>query len=800
MLLMFTAVGSYGQPGVAVKMASYMEEHPSCNLYVHADRNVYAPGDTIWFKSYMLSAHKSEVMYVRVVDARRQTLVAKQFPVYDLRSDGWIPLPDTAVAGPYFLYGFTDLMINFSPEDAFVMPLRIVPNTERRVELEAFATNGDAIERGAKTTIGIRARDQKGPLVKASGVYTVWVGDSSVKTGRIKTNEKGAAEVQFTYPRLPDSASVRFEVFLTEAKSPARLLLNLRHEGNQASIRVFPEGGRLVAGVLNNVVFEATDANKNPVTAVLKLLRGNKVLDSVQTDGNGLGRMSFVPLQGVMDSLMVTENNRMRKIALPREPVTSGYMLRVSGNDTVVIFNVGMPGSVELVLRSFNKVLWSRSVQVAAGDSLRLVLPADSMPRGVLSLAVLGAGGIAEAERYFMHDPGKGGASVVNVEIAKVRFGAHHRVKATVTVSDQDHHGIKANLSVAVVAAQTLERGHYPTITQGYYYHHLRKVPGIVLDAKQGGVLDQFLITQSWKGYGWGSIVGYRPSGTLQLLSAPGEVYGKVTAKHRKASKVSDLMILSGGGSGIVPVNGEGRFSIPPEDLFARGNDRKYLVLGRDFRQDHDIELGSHAGLFDEGVRSGSLLHFSMPFSTMAVYRPDTFRIFNNEIRLQEVVVKSGKKWEVPITEQYGGGLDYVCKYLVLNCPMHTQDRSHAPKKGLVYRYENALIIYNGAGQRFTMAPKGSFGGAPPPPPSGFLLPEISSPLPFYNPDYSVDPPVGADIRTTLFWAPNLNTGEEGKTSFDFFTSDISGNYIIVIQGVEMETLNPVCYMYNLEL
>jgi hypothetical protein len=40
------------------------------------------------------------------------------------------------------------------------------------------------------------------------------------------------------------------------------------------------------------------------------------------------------------------------------------------------------------------------------------------------------------------------------------------------------------------------------------------------------------------------------------------------------------------------------------------------------------------------------------------------------------------------------------------------------------------------------------------------------------------------DTRHVLCWSPNIQTDNQGKSSIDFFTSDISGRYKVVIQGI----------------
>ena len=57
----------------------------------------------------------------------------------------------------------------------------------------------------------------------------------------------------------------------------------------------------------------------------------------------------------------------------------------------------------------------------------------------------------------------------------------------------------------------------------------------------------------------------------------------------------------------------------------------------------------------------------------------------------------------------------------------------------------------------------------------------------FYSPMYDVTPNNKPDLRTTVFWSPNLITDEKGAIKFDYFNTDQAGNYRIVIEGFDEE-------------
>ena len=59
----------------------------------------------------------------------------------------------------------------------------------------------------------------------------------------------------------------------------------------------------------------------------------------------------------------------------------------------------------------------------------------------------------------------------------------------------------------------------------------------------------------------------------------------------------------------------------------------------------------------------------------------------------------------------------------------------------------------------------------------------------FYSPNYN-DPKINTeipDLRSTIFWKPNIITDSNGKASVEFFNADGIGNYIITIEGLNLD-------------
>jgi hypothetical protein len=63
----------------------------------------------------------------------------------------------------------------------------------------------------------------------------------------------------------------------------------------------------------------------------------------------------------------------------------------------------------------------------------------------------------------------------------------------------------------------------------------------------------------------------------------------------------------------------------------------------------------------------------------------------------------------------------------------------------------------------------------------------VQAPREFYQPKYDTKAEIASrlpDFRNLLYWAPDVTTDAKGKSKIDFFTSDQSGIYRIVVQGM----------------
>jgi uncharacterized protein YfaS (alpha-2-macroglobulin family) len=60
----------------------------------------------------------------------------------------------------------------------------------------------------------------------------------------------------------------------------------------------------------------------------------------------------------------------------------------------------------------------------------------------------------------------------------------------------------------------------------------------------------------------------------------------------------------------------------------------------------------------------------------------------------------------------------------------------------------------------------------------------------FYSPLYETEDQISSrvpDFRNVLYWSPGIHTNAQGEAEINFFSSDLKGKYIAVLQGLNAD-------------
>lgn len=766
------------------EMWGYVREHPTTNLFVHTDKNIYSPNERIWLKAYVLSGDiaDNKVLYVRLADEKKKTVITSQFPVYSLLANGDILLPDTLKDGKYFMYAYADRMINFSEKDVFVQPIMVYKN-KKKWRAEAYVIDTSKLVSGEKVEMLVRLKQNNDLVKNVKGRYQLLDGVNVVKQGGLKTNIVGEAFIAFTYPAIGADKTLNAVITFSDENDFEEVTVNLRHSGNRLKANFYAGGGHLIENITNRLAVEVLDANGFPVVTPVKLLADSVVQQTATADSFGIAVFSFVPAREKKYSLELSNNGRVEVVPLRQSIEKKGYLMdaRVIDNACHVhLHNYGYGDSITLVLRSFEDVLWAMGVQLADKQKTEIVIPLDSFQRQVLSVAVIGTENQLLAEQLFLYKPVKDAQLTVKTD--KLWYETRKKVTVEVTAKDANGYPLMTNFSVAAVEINTIDSAVLPNIVNAGLFKDVGFKSQYLMHYKTAAdVTNRLLLTKTWNNYHWQNILPFTPTGRFRMYRNTHGVVGAIKTISNKGNvNIKELPIISKSDLVMIPVSEDGAFDIPSDLLISPRNETKNLVLGTDYYYKYTINFKNYEQQFDNALYKTDVFNFPKVFTGLSKYKMEKLEKLTDPHQLQNVIVRVIKDLPWGATNYFSTTCnDYVCFNNIFNCANHATGGAPAVL-GEIYSYKGNRIVYRGCGNGLDDKK------------SVIPLKLVATPNNFQVIDFEKEPSSEKETRTTIYWNPNVFTDKDGKASFTFFTNDVTGEFKIILQGVTMRGMLPV--------
>jgi hypothetical protein len=768
---------------------AYGQESPTTHLYVHLDKNIYMPGETIWLKAYFPSSSQlqNDALYVRLVNDAKKTVLEKEFPAYDIRSNGDITLPDSLKEGTYQLYAYTDKMINFDVHDVFSQEIKVVANAGSRLRLSANVIDTVALQPQKNVQV-LCALTSNGKAVKdAKGTYNLKREDGRIiSQGKLVTDDLGNAVISFVYPAINPLESLKINAQFSKDNSAAELILNLPPIDRQVVIEADAEGGNLVQNIASKILIETKDKQGQPVSVPVLLKKGDIGIAKTITNTRGMGVLSFTPHRGESYSIVASQGATVEKKPLSIPILPAGWtiaMRNIDNKPTVIIYNQGMPDHSMLVMRSLQEIIWYKEISVKSGDSLSIVLPHTDTIKQVLDLALFDGNGKLCNERLFLSH--KQENYQVAFKLEKTTYGLREKVRVTLKVTDAQGNPVESNLSVAAVSQKALIENTYKTILNASYSNLNKPDQSYQIYNDQEKDFNDFLISKNWWRNSWPEILSYQPKGNVSVMANTAGVFGHVKPKNPKRSvKIQNLFLFTSAGPRPVQIQPNGNFSIPASDLVAEQDKSNYILVNEDFRNQYNIEVKNYTLDADARITKSGIL--DKPIEYLTATKPPLIPPVTGMINLKEVRITSKRSEDDAFTFHKFENIDpryckdYVCQFGTLNCAEHPTGGT-PPVLGQSYPYKGrGGYVYTHCILSDTV------------PSNSFMIKTINSARDFPFQDYEKNPNSTPEFLSTMYWNPNITTNKAGEASFEFYTSDLKGTFKIIAQGLEINSARAI--------
>ena len=769
MALLATSMASAQQAGLDSlqrKFDRYRISHLQEKLYAHLDQSLYLTGETMWFKLYLVDGARhtpsdiSKVAYLEVIDKDKQTVVQTKVALQHGVGNGSVFLPASITSGNYVVRVYTHWMKNFAPEFYFHTPITIV-NTFRKLDLD-------------KPTVS-------------------------------------APDIQF-----------------------------------------FPEGGNLLNGVPGKVAFRVTDkTGKGLISKGALLNQQNDTIARFEPHKFGIGNFSFTPLPGMEYRAVITDDQgRKNTVKLPAA-LEAGYALQVKDSTSdlvsVKIIQKGIvsPASVVYLFVHARNVVSTASLYFLQHGEVTLALPKKTMLPGISHITLIDSDLHPQCERLYFTQPDK--KLTLGAEISQAQFGIRRKVSVDLTAQNAQHQPVLSNLSVAVYKTDSLQgplqQDIYPFLWLSSDLKGTVESPEYYMEGTDALATDNLMLTHGWRRFNWNEVLGTAPAltfvpeyrghlitghiadpaggvarGITTYLSAPSKKIQLYTSvSNNKGEVYYEVRDFIGPKKIVVQTNTEkdslsvGRITIdnPFSDKFAPLKlapftfsvaSEKRLLSRNMSMQVQDIFYQDRAALANAvkdssnfyGKPDASYLlddytRFTVMEEVMREYVPgvlvrkrkDGFHFLNLNDAHKSVftddplVLLDG----VPVFD-----IDKIMdfdplKVKKLDVFTHRYYLGNVSMTGLV-----SYTTYGGDLAGFVLDPRSVVMNY-----EGLQLQRE-----FYSPPYDTPKQRESrwpDQRNVLFWAPQVVT-QDGKQHLEFYTSDVAGDYNIVIRGMTADGLS----------
>lgn len=720
-------------------------------IFVHTDKEFYQAGEILWFRLYALDGyfHKparlSKIGYVELIDASNRQVLNAKVSLDSSAGEGSFNLPSNILTGNYLLRAYTRWMKNFSAEFYFEKSITII-NTEAR---------------------------------------------RSAPADRVSNNRV---------------------------------------------IAFFPEGGNLLAGIPNKVGFSIKDVYGQGTSGEGTVTDdSNMQVINFKTSEFGLGVFTFTPQAGKKYSAVVrlSDGDSIRQ-SLP-ELFTEGYAmsLQPKGNAINITVHSTSNDTLFLVVQTRGML---KSVQQKRSENGVAVFNVEvqKLGDGISQFTIFNNQRQPVCERLYFKYPSKNLS--LNIQLNKDEFGPRQKVTADISLPENAD---KADLSFAVHRIDSLVEGTSNGIVEYLWLTSdltgLIESPGYYFSENHHEAIDNVMLTHGWRRFTWKNVMtNKKPVIRYEPEIRDHIVQGKIININTNALGANVQGFISVPGKPAVFENSlsdlSGKIRFEPKNFYGDGE----MIAQTNFITDNlykvDIE-NPFSTDFSSRKPAPFKTSFSYPSTVLKQYisaqvqqvffagkaeesgpdvPPPFYQQASSEYILsnytqfttmEEVlreyvkpvgVTRQGKSFHayvynentrMPFTENPLVLLDGIPvfddKKLMDYDPLKLEKIDIVTKKYFLSESSYGGIInmltYKGTAEGYELDPNATVLNY-----NGLQLKRE-----FYSPVYET--PVEQnnhlpDFRNVLYWQPRVKTSN-GKAHLEFFTSDLSGEYEIILQG-----------------
>jgi len=763
-IYLFNVLQAFGQQNLNNIQSAFHEYNSRAlteKIFTHTDKNLYLAGEIIWFKLYVVSGDDnkaidlSKVAYVEILDKDQRSVLQTKIALDKGTGNGSLYIPLSFNSGVYRLRAYTNWMKNFDAGYYFEKPVAIVNSLKNLNKQAELSRNFD--------------------------------------------------------------------------------------------LQFFPEGGNLVQGIQSKVAFKIVDQSGKGIDCKGSVVnKNNDTVATFQTFKFGIGNFDFTPEGGdnyrAIVKLPDTTFTRELPAALEQGYVlklnsTSGSQLRLS-----VTTNIKSAGIVYLFVhtRQISKIS-ERGILVNGVGEFNI--DKNKFEDGISHITIFDQNNLPVCERLYFIQPRQ--KLIIEPTLEQQEINSRKKVKLTVNSADESKRSVPADISVSVYRVDSLQSNNEAIDSYLWLTSDLRgtiESPGYYLSERNPEVdeaTDNLMLTHGWRRFTWQNVLEMTKPDYSFVPEYKGHIiYAKVTNIKNTMPAADVLAYLSVPGPRVQLYNSKsdstGIVRFYTKDFYGPNE----IVLQTDAKDSiYKIEL---VDPFSDKISPKSLPAFELSENMKSIISD-----YNLSMQVQNSFVSEKlKQFDAPVIDSNAFFGNPDIQYLLDNytrfSTMEEVLREYVYEVLVRRQKENFHLVVSDVDNKiFLDDPLTLINGIPVFDPNKVIKydplkvkkiaivkrkyfygpsifngilnfvtyqpdPSILSDLKpvvleyeglqyqreFYSPVYETQEQISSrlpDFRNVLYWSPGIHTDAQGKAEINFFTSDLKGKYIAVLQGMNVD-------------
>lgn len=801
--------------------------------YLQTDKPIYLPGDDVWIKGWIVNGANmptilSQKANLIITKPDGSTLFDKTIKLENGSLSESITLQKNLKGGIYKIRLKTSWMSEMSTPNEYTKEFIIQKYDPPRI-LMYMELDKESYGPGDQVIVDFNAKSLKdNPIAEVNVRYDVFVEGKVVQKVYDSTNSKGWSKAKFKVPNDINSSNLSVNAKINYRNQIESVSKRVPIIIENIDLQFFPEGGDLINNFNNTIAFKALAENGEPADVSGEIIdaNGNKIT-SFESAHDGMGILEFIPKNTAFYLAKICspyESTQPIPIHFSRSNRCKLSIPNITHESIDVHILGNLEENLQLQLSNSYKELWKQTLNSRASKS-EFQIPISKYPRGIHKLTLLQEGETLSERLIFLH-PEK--ELDISVQLDREKYGLRDKVTATIVTNDPDGSPISADLSIAVVEDKMLsfaddKQSHLvselllSSELKGAVHEPNYYFDSITIEKKKH--LDLVMLT-----HGWRTILSQDNIEEAQkYLTAQQSYFGQVCSLNEKKGIQTQVLIVDQLTDKIfvVETDKDGYFMLPFyydktfkmianrergrakiktwkfEDIEKKNKAKAKELKHKILQQPKYIDI-SHSNKdlppevvdFEEGLIMSLEEGVLMDAVEIMEYKVPLIEVDNTTVGLtitgeairslplKSVNAIAAKTAGISIADNgpisiRGSRSDATIYYIdgvrVSNILVDEVNRElemnidHRQYKKTIYLEEGSELVNRTVKTYHSYYPKKRF----------------------YVPMYTKKKVTErTDFRKTIYWNPSIQTNEDGKATFSFYTSDEITSFSLIAEGI----------------